>query len=116
MSDTTKMIPAPQGVAVRGSATATEASPADAGISRELIQAMAMQIGKDTVAYVEVMYPEAIKATSSTFKLSLRNHIYNEIISLSRLSDEATIRARLATDEKFRKEWLAQWRKIRRKK
>src|ERR1700676_5350137 len=49
--------------------------------SKELVQAIAMDIGKDTVAYIEVMYPQAITATSSTFKLSIRNHIYNQIMA-----------------------------------
>lgn len=86
------------------------------GISRDLIKEIGAQIGRDIAAYVEVMYPEAIKATSSTFKLSLRNSIHNAIVSIADLHDEASIRKRLADNEAFRKEWLAQWRKIRRKK
>lgn len=43
--------------------------------SKELVREIAMDIGKEIVAYVEVMYPAAITATSSTFKLSLRNAI-----------------------------------------
>ena len=86
----------------------------DLGISKDLIKAIAMQIGKDTVAYVEVMYPEAIKATSSTFKLSLRNHIYNEIMSMVDLHDEMGIRENLFAKATFRKAWLKQYRKMRR--
>ena len=88
----------------------------DHGISRDLIKAIAEEIGRQTVAYVEVMYPEAITATSSTFKLSLRNHIHNEIVAIADLHDELTIRARLGSMAKFRKEWVAQWRMIRRAK
>lgn len=47
--------------------------------SRELIKEVATDIGKELVAYIEVMYPQAIAATSSTFKLSMRNHIHNDI-------------------------------------
>ena len=86
----------------------------DAGISRELIKAIAEEIGRGTVAYVEVMYPEAIKATSSTFKLSLRNHIHNAIVSIAELHDEPAMRARLQKDADFRKRWVAMYRKMRR--
>lgn len=74
-----------------------------------------MQIGKDIVAYVEVMYPEAIKSTSSTFKLSLRNSIHNAIVSIADLHDEPSIRNRLAGNEAHRKKWVGMWRKMRRK-
>lgn len=90
--------------------------PPQDGISRELIKAIAMQIGKDIVAYVEVMYPEAIKATSSTFTLSLRNSIHNKIVSIADLHDEAAIRKRLADNETHRKQWVGAYRKMRRKK
>lgn len=85
-------------------------------ISRDLVKAMAMDVGKSLVAYIEVMYPEAIKATSSTFKLSMRNHVFNDIMSIVELHDESAIRKRLADNEAHRKEWLKQWRKIRRAK
>lgn len=81
--------------------------------SRELIKEIAMDIGKDVVAYIEVMYPEAITATSSTFKLSVRNSIYNEIMAAIDVSDEGQIRARLRDRKKFRREWTAAYRKIR---
>lgn len=85
-------------------------------ISRELVKAIAEEIGRSTVAYVEVMYPEAIKATSSTFKLSLRNHIHNEIVAMAKFHDEASMRSALTSSAAFRKQWVAQWRKIRRMK
>lgn len=74
-----------------------------------------MDIGKDVVAYIEVMYPEAIKATSSTFKLSVRNSIYNKIMAAIEVSDEGQIKARLTVHKKFRREWTAAYRKIRSK-
>ncbi len=80
---------------------------------RELIKAIAMDIGKEVAAYVQVMYPEAIEATSSTFKLSLRNCIYNEIMAAIDVNDAGQIIARLETRKKFRRQWLAAWRKIR---
>ena len=79
------------------------------------MKAIAMDIGKETVAYVEVMYPDAIKATSSTFKLSLRNHIYNEIMAAIEVNDEGNVIARLQDRKKFRRWWTAAYRKIRNK-
>ena len=79
--------------------------------SRELVKEIAMDIGKDTVAYVEVMYPEAIKATSSTFKISLRNHIYNQIMAAIEVNDEGKIKDRLVDRKKWRREWLAMYRR-----
>lgn len=81
--------------------------------SRELVKAIAMDIGKETVAYVEMMYPEAIKATSSTFRLSLRNHIYNQIMAAIEVTDEGKIVARLADRKSSRRRWTAACRKMR---
>ena len=81
--------------------------------SKELVRAIAMDIGKETVAYVEVMYPDAIKATSSTFKLSLRKHIYNEIMAAIEVNHEGQVIARLADRKSFRRWWTAAYRKLR---
>ena len=91
----------------------SQEAKSDAGISRDIIRLIGMEIGKDIVAYVEVMYPEAIKATSSTFKLSLRNSIHNAIVSIADLHDEAAIRKRLADGEAHRKKWVGMYRKMR---
>ncbi len=81
--------------------------------SKELVKAIAMDIGEETVAYVEVMYPEAIKAASSTFKLSLRNHIYNEIMAAIEVNDKGKVVARLADRKSFRRWWTGVYRKVR---
>lgn len=83
--------------------------------SRDLIKAIAMDIGKDTVAYVEVMYPGAITATSSTFKLSLRNHIYNQIMAAIEVTDEGKVIARLRERKAFRRWWVGVYRNYRRR-
>lgn len=88
--------------------------PAIRNPTKELVSQIAMDIGKDVVAYIEVMYPEAIKTTSSTFKLAVRNSIYNNIMAAIEVTDEGQIVARLAANKKFRREWTAAWRKIRR--
>ncbi len=82
-------------------------------LSRDIVKEIAMDIGKAVVAYVAVQYPEAIKATASTFSLSLRNCIYNEIMAALETIDEDEIRARLEERRKFRRKWTAAWRKIR---
>src|SRR4051812_36162363 len=70
--------------------------PAVQSMSRELVKEIAMDIGKEVAAYVERMYPEAVTATSSTFLLSLRNDIYNEIIGALDTTDEKAIIERLS--------------------
>jgi hypothetical protein len=80
---------------------------------RALIKAIAMDIGKEVVAYIEHMYPEAIEATSSTFKLSLRNTIHNEIIAALDTTDQGDIIARLNRRKKERRDFKAMWKKVR---
>lgn len=80
---------------------------------RSLIKDIAMDIGKEVVAYVEVMYPQAIEHTSSTFALSLRNSIYNEIIAALEVTDRDAILARLEERKNHRRGWKAQWKIMR---
>lgn len=84
--------------------------------TRDLVKEIAMDIGKETVAYIEVMYPQAVESASSTFKLSVRNHIYNEIMAAIKVNDEGKIVARLEERKVFRRKWKAQYKKIREKK
>lgn len=65
-------------------------------LPRDLVREMALDIGKEIAAYIERMYPEAVKAASSTFLLSVRNSIHNEIIAAIGTSDVDEIAARLA--------------------
>ena len=69
-----------------------------------LLKAVALDIGKEIVARVESMYPQAISASSSTFPLSLRNSIYNEIMAAMKVTDPAKIQTRLAERAKHRRE------------
>ncbi len=88
-------------------------APSETPWSRDLIKAIAMDIGKEVVAYIEVMYPEAIEATSSTFKLSVRNFVYNQIMAAVEVNDAGKIAARLSDRKKFRREWRAAYRRMR---
>lgn len=81
--------------------------------AKAMVEAIAMDIGKEVVAYIEVMYPQAIEATSSTFKLSVRNVIYNEIMAAIKTTSEGEIVARLQDRRQSRREWLAVYRKMR---
>jgi hypothetical protein len=93
--------------------TVLEQPPESGPWDRELVKAIAMDIGKEVVAYIEVQYPKAIEATPSTFKLSIRNCIYNQIMAAIEINDAGQIAARLETRKKWRREWTAAYRKIR---
>lgn len=87
--------------------------PATISPTRDLISKIAMDIGKEVVTYIEVMYPKAVEATSSTFRLSVRNCIHNEIMAAIEFNDEGQIVERIERRKKFRREWKAAWKKIR---
>lgn len=87
---------------------------APAPLSADLVKQIAMDIGKEVAAHLEVMYPKAVEATSKTMLLSVRNSVYNEIMAALTTTDETEILARLADRKKFRRRWKAAYRKIRR--
>lgn len=81
--------------------------------TRDLVKLIAMDIGKAVCAYIEVQYPKAVQATSSTFLLSVRNSIHNEIMGALEHTSEAEILAWLEDRKRFRRKWKAVYRKIR---
>lgn len=84
--------------------------------TRELVKAIAMDIGKEVVHRIRVMYPQAIAACpKSTFPLSVRNCIYNEIMAALEVTDEGQIVARLRERKKFRRKIERAYSKIREK-
>mgnify|MGYP000983057564 CR=1 FL=1 len=89
--------------------------PVPVGMSDALIREIAMDIGNDTVAYIEVMYPEAVAAASSTFRLSVRNYIYNQIMAAVQINDESEIASRLRQRKTDRRRWVKQYRDLRKK-
>lgn len=105
-------------VSVEGELSGRDVAPLATGErgswSRELIKRIAADIGTDMVAYIEVMYPAAIAATSSTFKISVRNHIYNQVMAAIEITDADQIETWLKDRKKHRREWLAAYRKMRR--
>jgi len=81
--------------------------------SKELIRAIAMDIGKAVVHHIETMYPAAIKACPSTFKLSVRNSVHNEIMAAIEITDEGQIIARLKERKQHRRKIKSFYTKIR---
>lgn len=82
--------------------------------SRELVKAIAMDIGKSTADYIEHMYPEAVQHTASTFKTSVKHHIYNDLMAALEVTDEAAIRERLKVRRRHRLKMIRFWRAHRR--
>jgi hypothetical protein len=78
-----------------------------------MFKAIAMDIGKEVATYIEVMYPEAVKAASSTFLLSVRNTIYNEIVAVMEANTKEPFEARLKRRGMWRRQWKALYKKIR---
>jgi hypothetical protein len=82
-------------------------------IPTDVIKDIAMDIGKAVAAHIETMYPDAVKAASSTFLLSVRNTTYNEIMAALDLTNEDEIRNRLETRRAWRRQHKASWKRIR---
>ena len=83
-------------------------------ISQDLVKLIAMDIGKEICVYIEVMFPDVAKAgEKSTFLLSVRNSIYNEIMESLKTTNERDILARIDRRKKFRRKWKADYKKLR---
>lgn len=78
--------------------------PATQDISKALISDVAMEIGKGLVSYIEQMYPDVWDRMNSGAKLSFRNYVHNDIMSVLACRTEADYR-----------EWIER-RKIHRRK
>lgn len=81
--------------------------------SQELIKAIAADIGKEVYHRIEVMYPQAIAACPSTFRIHVQNSVFNEIMAALEVSDEGKVIARLNERKAFRRKLSAQYRKLR---
>lgn len=81
--------------------------------SKELIRAIAMDIGKEAVHHLAIMYPAALAACPKTMQLSLRNHIHNEIMAAIEVNDEGQIVMRLKERKDFRRKINAIYKKMR---
>ncbi len=81
--------------------------------SRELVKEIATDIGKEVVAHIEIMYPAAIAATPATFKTSVRNTVYNQIMAAIEVNDAGQIAARLKERKRARTKLTAAYRQMR---
>lgn len=71
--------------------------------TKDLVREIAMDIGKAVAHHIETMYPKAVEAASSTFLLSVRNSVHNEIVAAIQVNDEGAIIARLQARKKHRR-------------
>lgn len=78
-----------------------------------LVREIAMDIGKAIVHHIDTMYPDAAAACPSTFRLSVRNSTYNEIMAAIKVNDEGQIIARLAKRKQQRRRSRAFYKKLR---
>ncbi len=83
---------------------------------RELVKGIAMDIGKEAVSHLRIMYPAAFAALGSSGQLSLRNCVHNEIMNSLATMDADGIRQRLEDRRKRRRERHAEWERIRKAK
>lgn len=74
--------------------------------------AIAMDCGKEMVAYLEVMYPDVFERMNSGCRLSIRNHIHNDIIAALEIVGTENHLERLKERARFRREWLATYRNL----
>lgn len=77
-----------------------------------LNKAIAMDIGKEMVAYLEVMYPDVFNVMNSGCRLSIRNHIHNDIIAALEVNGTQAHLDRIAERTEFRRNWLRTYRAI----
>jgi hypothetical protein len=83
-------------------------------LNKALISDVAMEIGKEMVARIEIMYPDVYAAMNSGCKLSIRNHIHNDIMWAIQNRSENEYREWIADRKKFRREQLKAYRGFRR--
>lgn len=87
--------------------------PTVANPDRALVAEIAMDIGKEAVSHLRIMYPAAYAALGQSGQLSLRNCIHNEIMAALDTVDADEIRARLERRRAFRRKAHRAWDKIR---
>lgn len=80
---------------------------------RELVKEIAMDIGKEAVSHLRIMYPAAFAALGKFGQLSLRNTVHNQIMAALETSDVDEIRERLERRRNFRREQHRAFDRIR---
>lgn len=87
--------------------------PATVPWSREVVEEIARDIGDAVLAHVEIQYPSALHAAPSTFKVSLRNFVRNEILAAVGINDAGQAIARICERKRARRKTLADFRRWR---
>lgn len=82
-------------------------------LDKSLISDVAMEIGKQMVAYIEIMYPDVYAAMNSGCKLSIRNGIHNDIMWAIKHRSEKEYRDWIAKRKKHRRDQLKACRGFR---
>jgi hypothetical protein len=91
--------------------------PATRGsLDRELVKRIAFEIGKEVAAHIEIMYPNAVEATSKNMLLSVRNCTHNNIMAALKYTDAESIERWIKTREKHRRKLRAIYKRMRAKK
>lgn len=85
----------------------------ETGWSRELVKLIAKDVGEAVTTHIQLMYPSSVAAAPSTFKLSVRNCVFNEIMAAVDVSDIGRIEARLKDRQASRRKQKAAYRKLR---
>jgi len=78
---------------------------------RKTIEEIAMDVGKEVALHIEIMYPEAVAAASSSFLLSVRNTTFNQIMLV--LTSDRDVAATLKVREKSRRQTRAVYKAVR---
>lgn len=84
--------------------------------AKALTSAIAMDVGKEMVAYLEVMYPDVFAVMNGGCKLSIRNHIHNDIIAAMEIAGAANHMERLRERAAQRREWVGMYRAMGRRR
>ena len=79
---------------------------------KALATAVGMDMGKEMVAYLEVMYPDVFETMNSGCRISIRNHICNDFVSVMEIVGAENHLERLKDRADFRRKWLAAYRNI----
>lgn len=79
-------------------------------LPRELVKDVAMEIGKEIASHIETMYPAAVAATSKNMLLSVRNSVYNDIMSAVDALGTGNAEAWLSQRQAHRREMRKRWR------
>ncbi len=87
--------------------------PALPDLTKQLISEVAKEIGKELVAYIEIQYPDVFAAMNGGARLSFRNHVYNDIMSVLKCRTEADYRAWIEGRRKHRRTMLKMYRAYR---